>query len=237
MRVRMRRRSVSSFVSPGPRVPMPPPSRDSAAPAPTSRGSRYFSCASSTCSLPSRVRARRAKMSRISCVRSMILRPTASSIWRSCAGVSSLSKMTTSTAGFARRRQRASSTLPAPRNVDGIGLRPLLQHAQHDLGAGGLGQAGELVERPLGLEPPRAAGDQADQRGALADALHRACRRHAWISSQAIAPARTSARLARRDVDNRRRRAARRRPGVEQRSTRRRASVRRRPDRRSPARR
>ena len=32
MRVRMRRRSVSSFVSPGPCVPMPPPSRDSAAP-------------------------------------------------------------------------------------------------------------------------------------------------------------------------------------------------------------
>ena len=42
MRVRIRRRSVSSFVSPGPRVPMPPPSRDSAAPAPTSRGSRIF---------------------------------------------------------------------------------------------------------------------------------------------------------------------------------------------------
>ena len=34
MRVRMRRRSVSSLVSPGPRVPMPPPSRDSAVPAP-----------------------------------------------------------------------------------------------------------------------------------------------------------------------------------------------------------
>ena len=32
MRVRIRRRSVSSLVSPGPRVPMPPPSRDSAAP-------------------------------------------------------------------------------------------------------------------------------------------------------------------------------------------------------------
>ena len=34
MRERMRRRSVSSLVSPGPRVPMPPPSRDSAAPDP-----------------------------------------------------------------------------------------------------------------------------------------------------------------------------------------------------------
>ena len=48
-----------------------------------------------------------------------------------------------------------------------IGLRPLLQHAQHDLGAGGLGQAGELVERALGVEPARAAGDQPDQRRAL----------------------------------------------------------------------
>ena len=73
MRVRIFRRSTSSLVSPGPRVPMPPPSRDSSGPAPISRGSRYFSCASSTCSLPSRVRARRAKMSRISCVRSTTL--------------------------------------------------------------------------------------------------------------------------------------------------------------------
>ncbi len=40
MRCRMRRRSVSSFVSPGPRVPMPPPSRDSITPLPVSRGSR-----------------------------------------------------------------------------------------------------------------------------------------------------------------------------------------------------
>ena len=41
MRCRIRRRSVSSFVSPGPRVPMPPPSRDSASLDPASRGSRY----------------------------------------------------------------------------------------------------------------------------------------------------------------------------------------------------
>src|SRR3954467_13415712 len=46
------------------------------------------------CSLPSRVRAPHAKMSRISCVRSMILRPTSSSIWRSSPGVSSFSKIT-----------------------------------------------------------------------------------------------------------------------------------------------
>jgi hypothetical protein len=40
LRTRIRRRSVSSFVSPGPLVPMPPPNRESAAPAPTRRGSR-----------------------------------------------------------------------------------------------------------------------------------------------------------------------------------------------------
>ena len=48
-----------------------------------------------------------------------------------------------------------------------IGLRALLQHAQHDLGARGLREAGELVERSLGVEPPGATGDQPDQRGAL----------------------------------------------------------------------
>ena len=41
------------------------------APRPARRGSWYSSCASSTWSWPSRVRAWRAKMSRMSCVRSM----------------------------------------------------------------------------------------------------------------------------------------------------------------------
>ena len=101
---------------------MPPPSRDSSDPAPTSRGSRYFSCASSTCSLPSRVRARRAKMSRISCVRSTTLhvdRRFCSS--RSCAGDSSLSKITTSTSASAAAFF-SRSTLPLPRNVAESGL-------------------------------------------------------------------------------------------------------------------
>ena len=40
IRRRMCRRSVSSWLSPGPRVPMPPPSRESAPPSPVSRGSR-----------------------------------------------------------------------------------------------------------------------------------------------------------------------------------------------------
>ena len=121
MRMRMRRRSASSLVSPGPRVPMPPPSRDSARPAPTSRGSRYFSCANSTWRLPSRVRARLAKMSRMSCVRSITLRSSRLVTSRSCAGDNSLSKMTTSTSASAAARA-SSSILPLPRNVAGSGL-------------------------------------------------------------------------------------------------------------------
>ena len=47
----VRRRSTSSFVSPGPRPPMPTASRDSETSARcASRGSRYLSCANSTCS-------------------------------------------------------------------------------------------------------------------------------------------------------------------------------------------
>ncbi len=97
---------------------MPPPSRDNAAPDPARRGSRYFSCASSTCSFPSRVRARRAKMSRMSWVRSMTFRRTASSICRSCAGVSSASKMTTS-ASVSAHDAASVTTFPAPRKVEG----------------------------------------------------------------------------------------------------------------------
>ena len=37
----------------GPRVPMPPPRRESTEPMPVSRGRLYFICASSTCNLPS----------------------------------------------------------------------------------------------------------------------------------------------------------------------------------------
>ena len=122
IRVRIRRRSVSSFVSPGPRVPMPPPSRDKAVLDPASRGSRYFSCASSTCRLPSRVRARRAKMSRMSCVRSMTLRSSPSPRCRSWLGVSSLSTTTRSTSPSSHATARLW-TLPLPMKVAGSGAR------------------------------------------------------------------------------------------------------------------
>ena len=63
MRERMRRRSISNLVSPGPRTPIapptppppeprePPPRRERSLPRPVSRGRRYSSCASSTCKL------------------------------------------------------------------------------------------------------------------------------------------------------------------------------------------
>ena len=89
---------------------------------PTSRGSRYFSCASSTCSLPSRVRARRAKMSRISCVRSTTLRSSASSRLRSCAGRQLVVEDDDVDVELRRTLRPATSTLPLPRKVAGSGF-------------------------------------------------------------------------------------------------------------------
>ena len=86
MRLRITRRSISIFVSPGPREPMPaspaarpPACRDSDPPQPRSRGSMYWSCASSTWALPSREVACWAKMSRITAVRSTTFTLVASS--------------------------------------------------------------------------------------------------------------------------------------------------------------
>ena len=96
MRVRTSRRSVSICVSPGPRVPMPPPRRSRCVHCPASLGSKYSCCASSTCKRPSLVRARCANTSRIRAVRSMTLTdsPSAFSRLRCCVGVSSSSQMT-----------------------------------------------------------------------------------------------------------------------------------------------
>ena len=84
-----RRRLISSFVSPGPLPPIPPVSRDMAVFFSMSRGSRYWSWASSTWILPSRLWARWAKMSRMSWGRLMIFSSVKSVIERICAGVSS----------------------------------------------------------------------------------------------------------------------------------------------------
>ena len=70
---RMTRRSVSSWVSPGPRVPMPPPVRERCVHRRVRRGSWYSSWASSTWSRPSWVWACWAKMSRMRPLRSRTL--------------------------------------------------------------------------------------------------------------------------------------------------------------------
>ena len=166
IRIRIFRRSTSSLVSPGPSVPMPPPSRDISVPMPTSRGSRYFSCASSTWSLPSRVRARLAKMSRMSCVRSTTLR-----------------SQTLAELAQLRRRQlvvedddvdvglvgrlRQQLHLAAAEKRRRVGLRPFLQHAQDDARAGRLGQAFQLFDRTFGVEASGRARHQSHERGAL----------------------------------------------------------------------
>ena len=119
----MRRLSISSFVSPGPRDPMPvffaaPPSLDSSLPCPTSRGAVYFSCASSTCNLPSAVLACAAKMSRMSILRSITCtsREMASSSDLICDGDSSQSKITMSASRLVHSSD-SSRTLPLPNTV------------------------------------------------------------------------------------------------------------------------
>ena len=172
MRLRMRRRSSSIFVSPGPRPPIPTPPaarpptcRDRASPHPRRRGSRYDSWASSTCALPSRERACWAKMSRIRAVRSITLTLSLSSSWRSWPGESSPSQITVS-ASAARTASPSSVTLPEPMKVAGSGrLRRWINAVEH-LRAGGLGEAGQLGQRRLGLLGA-ALGPDADEHDAL----------------------------------------------------------------------
>src|SRR5688572_1490439 len=117
----MRRRSVSSCVSPGPRTPIPPRNFSRWAHIRVSRGNMYCSCASSTCIFASLDLARVAKMSRISSARSITRCPVASSIFFPCDGESSSSN-TISDAFLSWMARRSSSTLPFPRYVAGFGL-------------------------------------------------------------------------------------------------------------------
>ena len=99
MRSRASRRSVSIWVSPGPRVPMPPsmrpaPRRSRCVQSPRMRARLYSSWASSTWSLPSAEWAWSAKMSRMIAVRSITGTPSACSRLRSWRGSSSSSQAT-----------------------------------------------------------------------------------------------------------------------------------------------
>jgi len=79
IRSRIKRRSISSFFSPGPLVPIPPPRRERELRSPTSLAARYFSCANSTWIFPSLLTALPAKISKINSVRSTILHSSSSS--------------------------------------------------------------------------------------------------------------------------------------------------------------
>ena len=114
------RRSISSCVSPTPRVPIPPACRSRCDHWRVSRGSMYSSCASSTCVRASRLRARPAKMSRISALRSMTLVSMIFSRLRVCAGESSSSKTISETFCFSARRL-ISSAFPLPIQVAASG--------------------------------------------------------------------------------------------------------------------
>ena len=93
IRSRIRRRSISSFFSPGPLVPIPPPSLDSDLPIPDRRDARYLSWASSTWIFPSPDTALAAKISRIRSVLSSTLQSSSSSRLPSWVLLSSSSQM------------------------------------------------------------------------------------------------------------------------------------------------
>ena len=115
------RRSVSSCVSPGPLVPMPPLCwRHRCVHAPVSRGIMYCSCATSTIRRLSAVMACFAKMSRIRPVRSSTLIPG-----RRCSRFLTWepersSSNTTILACCSSRARLTSFTLPSPISVAGL---------------------------------------------------------------------------------------------------------------------
>ena len=109
------------------------------------RGSRYSSCASSTCSLASWLRARVEKMSRMTSGRSITRTLSSRSRLAPWTGLSSSSKMT-SVAPASATARRHFLDLAFADERGRIGRRDLLRDAPHDLGAGGVHQAGELLE-------------------------------------------------------------------------------------------
>ena len=113
IRLRIRRRSVSSFFSPGPLVPIPPPSLERDRPSPVSMVIRCCSCASSTCRRPSWVEALAAKMSRIRSVRSITFSSISLDKFRICAGDSSSSQMIP-VASVSQASSVISASLPLP---------------------------------------------------------------------------------------------------------------------------
>ena len=109
----IRRLSISNFFSPGPLVPIPPPSLDIEFPSPVKRAALYRSCANSTCIFPSLVFALAAKISKITIVLSMILHCNSLSRLLICDGDSS-SSQTIPVAPYPSIIMRISSSFPVP---------------------------------------------------------------------------------------------------------------------------
>ena len=114
------RRSVSICSSPGPRIPIPPRWRSRCVHMPVSLGSRYWYCASSTCILALAVWARLAKMSRMRLVRSSTFTRNTFSIFDTCLGLRSSSKIAR-LMSLASMYWAISSSLPFPTKVVRLG--------------------------------------------------------------------------------------------------------------------
>jgi hypothetical protein len=149
------RRSSSICFSPGPpRTPAPPVWRSRCDQRRTSRVLTYCRRASSTCSLPSWLRARWAKISRISRVRSLTGRPRWRSRLRCWPGLSDWSN-STSVAPCASARALISSALPLPTNSAASGALRLAGDAGDRLQAGGAGELAQLGELGVEVGQPR----------------------------------------------------------------------------------
>ena len=83
--------------------------------------------------------------------------------------------------GFGRRA-REQLDFAAAEKCRGVRLGTLLQHAQHHVCAGGVGQPGQLFERMLGIDPAAVSGNEPDQCGPL-DRYLRRTPRHAGEGS------------------------------------------------------
>ena len=117
----MIRRSVSIWVSPGPRMPIPPRCRSRWVHSRVSRGNRYWYCASSTWRLALAVCARLAKISRMRLVRSSIFTCNSRSIFSTCFDDKSSSKMTMPIS-FSSMYAFISDSFPDPTKVRELGV-------------------------------------------------------------------------------------------------------------------
>ena len=169
MRWRIRRRSVSSLVSPG-------PARADAAAQPRERGSRSDESWQQVLQLRelhlqlafARSGAPR-KMSRMSWVRSTTFRSSASSRFLSCAGLSSLSKMTTS--ALSCRTRPRGIRLCRCRGKSRDRARPILHHSKDDLRARRRGETRKFVERVFGVEVTEWNPEEPDESRTLVPIL------------------------------------------------------------------